>query len=98
MEFEHKQKQQPIKEKHEVNTCDIRQSNVGKYALENGNEIARRHFSSVFPNISENTIRNFKKKNCNKRESNNQSSRFQLSPPPLLLDLDEKLIKYLRAI
>ena len=26
-------------------------ASIGKYALENGNERARRHFSSVFPNI-----------------------------------------------
>ena len=34
---------------------------IGKYALENGNEKARLHFLSIFPNLKESTIRNFKK-------------------------------------
>lgn len=60
-------------------------ASVGKYALENGNERARRHFSSVFPNISEvllEILRRPTQKSCNKRESNHirsQLSRFQLN-------------------
>lgn len=34
---------------------------IGKYALENGNERARRHFLSECPNLKESSIRNFKK-------------------------------------
>ena len=36
-------------------------ASIGKYALENGNERARRHFQSLFLNLTESTIRNFKK-------------------------------------
>ena len=60
-------------------------ASIGKYTLENGNERARRHFSAVFPTMSESTIRNLRRptqKSSNKRESNhihNQSSRFQLN-------------------
>ena len=35
-------------------------ADIGRYALENGNEKARRHFLASFPNIKESTIRNFK--------------------------------------
>ena len=34
----------------------------GKFAAENGNEKARKHFSKDFPDLKESTIRNFKKK------------------------------------
>ena len=34
---------------------------IGKYALENGNERARSHFSTQFPKLTEGTVRNFKK-------------------------------------
>ena len=79
-------------------------ASVGKYALENG---ARRHFSSVFPNISESTVRNFKKAYTEKLQQERKQPypqpvvKIPAQPrgrPPLLLELDEKLIKYLRAI
>ena len=34
----------------------------GKYAAENGNEKAKKHFSKDFPDLKESIIRNFKKK------------------------------------
>ena len=34
---------------------------IGRYALENGNERARKHFHASFPNLKESTIRNLKK-------------------------------------
>ena len=34
---------------------------IGKYALENGNNNARKHFTGLFPSLKESTIRNFKK-------------------------------------
>ena len=79
-------------------------ASIGKYALENGNES---HFSSVFPNISESTVRNFKKAYTEKLQQRRKQPYLQpvveipAQPrrrPPLLLELDEKLIKYLRAI
>ena len=36
-------------------------ASIGKYAAENGNERARHHFLSTFPDLTESTIRNFKK-------------------------------------
>lgn len=82
-------------------------ASIGKYALENGNERARRHFVSVFPDLSESTIRNFKKAYAERLQQERKQPhpqpvvRISVQPrgrPPLLLDLDEKLIKYLRAI
>ena len=79
-------------------------ASVGKYALENGNERARRHFSSVFP---KSTVRNFKKAYTEKLQQERKQPypqpvvKIPAQPrgrPPLLLELDEKLIKYLRAI
>ena len=80
---------------------------IGKYALENGNERARRHFSVQFPKLTESTVRNFKK--CYKEELDKQRKELiprpvkEIEPktrgrPPILLELDEKLRKFLRAI
>uniref|UniRef100_A0A1X7VSS3 Uncharacterized protein n=1 Tax=Amphimedon queenslandica TaxID=400682 RepID=A0A1X7VSS3_AMPQE len=81
-------------------------ASIGKYALENGNEKARLHFLSTFPNWRESTIRNFKEA----YESQLSVERKKVNPepvtelttkpkgrPPVLLDLDEKLI-FLTAI
>ena len=35
---------------------------IGKYAAENGNEKARKHFTKDFPELKESAIRNFEKK------------------------------------
>ena len=48
---------------------------IGKYALENGNLKAMRHFSARFPDIKESTIRNFKKAykerlDCQRKQQN----------------------------
>ena len=80
---------------------------IGRYALENGNERARKRFMVQFPNLCESTVRNFKKAYAAKLHLQKK----QLSPqpkteipgklrgrPPILLELDEKLIKFLRAI
>ena len=80
---------------------------IGRYAFENGNERARKHYKSKFPNLKESTIRNFKR-------AYNQKLDFQrklINPkpvseiphkprgrPPILLELDEKLIKFLCAV
>ena len=80
---------------------------IGKYALENGNERARRHFAKEFPNLAESTIRYFKK--LYQQELEKQRRKPDLQPvavisakpkgrPPLLLDLDEKLVTYLEAV
>uniref|UniRef100_A0A1X7SIB0 DUF4817 domain-containing protein n=1 Tax=Amphimedon queenslandica TaxID=400682 RepID=A0A1X7SIB0_AMPQE len=82
-------------------------ASIGKYALESGNEKARLHFLSTFPNLRESTIRNFTKA----YESQLSVERKKVNPkpvtelttkpkgrPPVPLDLDEKLTIFLRAI
>lgn len=80
---------------------------IGKYAVENGNKNARLHFLKDFPSLNESTVRNFKKSYVEKM---NQQTR-QLNPqpvteipiqsrgrPPYMLELDNKLIKFLLAV
>ena len=43
------------------NYTSTQRAMIGKHALENGNERARKHFLSEFPNLPESTIRYFKK-------------------------------------
>ena len=82
-------------------------ASIGKYACEHGNERARKYFLSSFPQLRESTIRNFKKAYKGKMKY----QRTQLNPqpvtaitmkdrgrPPILLELDEKLITFLRAL
>ena len=79
---------------------------IGKYALGNGNERARKHFLSEFPNLAESTIRYFKK--AYREELEKKRKKCDSQPvveitakpkgrPPIILDLDEKLIKFLNA-
>ena len=80
---------------------------IGKYALENGNETARVHFLKKFPNLRESTLRNFKK--AYKEKLHQESKKLDPKPitrivtqpkgrPPILLELDDKLLKLLLAI
>ena len=80
---------------------------IGKYALEHGNEKARRRFLTQFPNLKESTVRNFKW--AYKDQLHVQRKQLHPQPvttlpskprgwPPALLELDEKLIKFLRAL
>ena len=81
---------------------------IGKYALENGNERTRRHFSSQLPNLKESTIRisfkvAYKRKLDEERKKSNPQPVTQIPTkpkgrPPILLDLDEKLIKFFKAV
>ncbi len=78
---------------------------MGRYALENGNENARQHFLGQFE-LNESTIRNFKKAYKEKLEHQQKQHQPQpvtkiISKPrgrPPILQLDEKLIKFLRAV
>ena len=76
-------------------------------ALENGNERARLHFLAEFPNLHESTITNFKAayKQCLKAQKKQAQplpiTALPCKPrgrPPISLELDEKLIKFLRAV
>ena len=81
---------------------------IGKYAAENGNEKARKHFSKDFPDLKESTIRNFKKKyyvklaEARKRKAGNTEVICIPSEvrgrPPILMDLDNKLLTFLKCI
>ena len=72
---------------------------IGKYALENGNERARLRFLTEFPNLRESTIRNFKAayKECLKAQKKQAQplpiTALPCKPrgrPPILLELDER--------
>ena len=80
---------------------------IGKYALENGNERARGHLISLLPNVNESTIRNFKKAHKErlaherKLEHPKPVTAISAQPrgrPPILLELDGKLLQYLKAL
>ena len=111
MELENSQIRHPrylrkVRGKYTVYAPEQRAS-IGKYALENGNERARRHFQSRFPNLNESTIRNFKKAykerlaHERKRDHPQPVTAITARPrgrPPILLELDGKLLQYLKAL
>ena len=80
---------------------------IGRYAVENGNEKARLKFQSNFSNLSESTIRNFKKAYLEKLNHERKQARpkqvtaITAQPrgrPPILLELDGKILQYLKAL
>ena len=86
---------------------DQDRAKIGKYASEHGNDRARKKFLKDFPNLHESTVRNFKKlylttlKEAHKKtnpEVIHSLPAKKRGRPPLLLDLDSKLVQVLRAI
>ena len=79
---------------------------IGKYAAENGNEKARKHFSKDFPDLKESAIRNFKKKYHVKLAEAHKAGNTEViripsqvrGRPPILMDLDNKLLTFLKDI
>ena len=79
---------------------------IGKYAAENGNEKARKHFSKDCPDLKESTIRNFKKKYHVKLAEAHKAGNTEVicipsevrGRPPVLMDLDNKLLTFLKGI
>ena len=78
---------------------------IAKYA-ENGNTKAVKHFEKEFPNLKESTVRNFKKnyyeKLCKARREG-KTEVLSLSSkvrgrPPILMEVDGKLIRFLKGI
>ena len=77
---------------------------IAKYSCEHGNTKALQHFSKEYPNLKESTLRNFKKayqdklKVIQRQEGNvQQVTSLESLPrgrPPLLLELDCKLISF----
>lgn len=53
--------QQPHKKRFHTNFTNTDRAQIGKYATENGNSAAQRPFKTKFPNLGENTVRDFKK-------------------------------------
>ena len=79
---------------------------IGKYAAENGKEKARKHFSKDFPDLKESTIRNFEKKYYVKLAEARKAGNTEVicipsevrGRPPILTDLDNKLLTFLKGI
>ena len=78
------------------------QAKIGKYASENGNERARLHFKTQFPKLKESTIKNFKKAYKDQLKKKDQVvTALPTMPrgrPPILKELDAKLIQFLNAM
>ena len=69
--------------------------------MENGNERARVRFKTQFPNLKESTIRNFKKAYKEQLKKKAQVTALPTMPrgrPPLLMELDRKLLQFLNAM
>ncbi|CAH3151308.1 unnamed protein product, partial [Porites lobata] len=64
---------------------------IAKYSCEHGNTKALQHFSKEYPNLKESTLRNFKKAYQDKLKFTAWSS-------PLLLELDCKLISFVKNL
>ena len=81
-------------------------ANIGKYATENGNEKARKHFSKDFSYLKESTIRNFKKKYYVKLAEARKAGNTEVicipsevrGRSPILMDFDNKLLTFLKGI
>ena len=79
---------------------------IAKYAVENGNTKAVKHFEKEFPNLKENTVRNFKKKYYEKLSKARREGKTEVlslpskvcGRPPILMELDAKLIRFLKGI
>ena len=73
---------------------------IEKYAVENGNTKALKHFEKEFPNLKESTVRNFKKKYYEKLSKARREGKTEVlslpskvrGRPPILMELDGKLI------
>ena len=79
---------------------------IGKYAAENGKEKAREHFFKDFPDLKESTIKNFKKKYHVKLAETRKPGNTEVicipsevrGRPPILMELDNKLLTFLKGI
>ena len=80
---------------------------IGRYASESGNERARKHFLSKFPHLTESTVRYFKKLYIKRLQEEKLKENPELitkisikqrGRPPIMLDLDAKLIKFLSIL
>ena len=81
---------------------DTDRAAIGKYAAENGNTSARKHFKEKFPALGESTVRSFKQKYIPVSGSRRQEQHCQYPNQPnfnlALGDLDQEVQKYIRAL
>lgn len=86
---------------------DEDRATIGKYASQHGNDRARKKFLDKYPKLTESTVRNFKKMYLKKVKEERQKggvpcvSKLPVLPkgrPPLMLDLDHKLLTFLKAV
>ena len=79
---------------------------IAKYAVENVNAKAVKYFEKEFPNLKESTVRNFKKKYYEKLSKVRREGKTEAlslpskvrGRPPILMELDGKLIRFLKGI
>ena len=86
---------------------DKQRYTIGKYAAENGNANTLRKFKTEFPNLSESTVRTFKKRYYKKmrkcKEKLEESKSImkyarKTGRPHLLGELDEMVQKHIRSL
>ena len=75
---------------------DQQRAKIGKYALEHGNENARKHFMKDLPNLGESTIRS--RLAVPGTASVTSTPTKPRGRPPLLLELDTKLLHFLQCL
>ena len=73
---------------------------IGKYASENGNSKAINHFKEELPILKESTVRTFKQayeKRLGEEKKKGNTDATAIGRPPILRDLDSKLISLLKS-
>jgi len=97
----------PAKKWRTQEACTHYFQEIGRYALENGNENAGKQFHSRFSDLKKSTVCNFK--TAYKAHLGSQQNQICPQPvteildrprgrPPILLELDEKLMTFLQAV
>ena len=88
-------------------STDKQRYTIGKYAAENGNANTLRKFKTEFPNLSESTVRTFKKRcyeevrECKEKlEESKSITKYarKTRRPYLLGKLDEMIQKHIRSL
>ena len=81
---------------------DTDRAAIGKYAAENGNTSAQKHFKEKFPELGESTVRSFKQKYLSLVAGGKSSIASiptkRMGRPLALGDLDQEVQKYIRAL
>ena len=99
-------KKQRAKRKPYTHFTDEERAKISKYAAENGNSNAIKHFEKDFPGLNESTVRNFKKKYYSQLSDARRKGKSTVTAipskvrgrPPVLMELDEKLIWFIKGI